>query len=167
MDAAGEVSARFAQGAGMGCGAHSAQMLTARAESVGVRLAWGTRVEAVRQGEAVAGGRTICSRYVVCADGQNSSLRPMVGLGAGKVYRRRYGFRNHYAVRPWSRYVEVHWADCGQLYVTPVGAEDLHCLHQRPAASAGGGAGVVSGGEGAVGRREAERGADGRSDGDA
>jgi flavin-dependent dehydrogenase len=49
----------------------------------------------------------------------------MAGLGAGKVYRRRYGFRSHYQVRPWSPFVEVYWADCGQVYVTPVGVEDV------------------------------------------
>lgn len=101
------------------------RLLTARAEAVGVRLAWGTRVESVRQGEVVAGGKTLRSRYVVCADGQNSSLRHAAGLGAGKVSRRRYGFRSHYAMPPWSRFVEVHWADCGQAYVTPVGAEEV------------------------------------------
>jgi len=100
-------------------------VLVAKAESVGVRLLWGTRVQAVRQGEVVAGTKTIRSWYVVCADGQNSSLRQMAGLGAGKVYRRRYGFRSHYHMRPWSSFVEVYWADCGQLYVTPVGAEEV------------------------------------------
>lgn len=126
VDAAGEASARFSQCAGYGMrrtALHS--LLTARAESVGVRLAWGTRVDAVRQGEVVSEGRTIRSGFIVCADGQYSSLRQMVGLGAGKVYRQRYGFRSHYQVRPWSRFVEVHWADCGQVYVTPVGAEEV------------------------------------------
>ena len=126
VDAAGEISARFPQGDGYGMRRSALhRVLTARAESVGVRLAWGTRVEAVRQGEVVAGGKTIRSTYVVCADGQNSSLRQMVGLGAGKVYRRRYGFRSRYQMRPWSPFVEVHWADCGQVYVTPVGAEEV------------------------------------------
>jgi flavin-dependent dehydrogenase len=126
VDAAGETSARFPMGTGLGMRRsvlHGA--LIAKAESLGVRLEWGTPVQAIRQGEVVAGGRTIHSRYVVCADGQNSSLRAMVGLGAERVYRRRYGFRTHYRVRPWSPYVEVHWADCGQVYVTPVGVEDL------------------------------------------
>jgi len=41
------------------------------------------------------------------------------------VYRRRFGFRSHYKLRPFSPFVEVHWADCGQVYVTPVGAEDI------------------------------------------
>jgi flavin-dependent dehydrogenase len=100
-------------------------VLTAKAESVGVNLLWGTRVEAVRQGEVVAAGTTFHSKYVVCADGQNSALRETIGLGAGKVYRRRYGFRSHYRVPPWSPFVEVHWADCGQVYVTPVGVEEV------------------------------------------
>jgi len=57
VDAAGEASARFSQGAGVGMRRtvlHSA--LTAAAESAGVQLAWGTRVETARQGEVVAGG---------------------------------------------------------------------------------------------------------------
>lgn len=126
VDAAGEVNARFPQGSGFGMRRSALHtVLAEKAESVGVRLAWGMRVEAVRQGEVVAGGETLRSRFVVCADGENSSLRQKAGLGAGKVYRRRYGFRNHYQVPPWSPFVEVHWANCGQIYVTPVGANDL------------------------------------------
>jgi flavin-dependent dehydrogenase len=126
VDAAGETSARFPQGAGFGMRRSALHtVLAEKAENVGVRLAWGTRVDAVRQGEVLVDGKTVQSRYVVCADGQNSSLRQMVGLGAGKVYRRRYGFRSHYQLRPWSPFVEVHWANCGQMYVTPTGPEDI------------------------------------------
>lgn len=126
VDTEGETSAHFPQGPGFGMRRSALHtVLTQKAEAQGVQLAWGTRVDAIRQGEVVASGRTIQSRYVVCADGQNSSLRQMVGLGAGKVYRRRYGFRSHYHVQPWSPFVEVHWADCGQVYVTPVGAEEV------------------------------------------
>lgn len=126
VDAAGETHARFPQGVGFGMRrAVLHGVLAARAESVGVRLAWGTRVPAVRQGEVDAGGKLIKSEFVVCADGQNSFLRQMAGLCAGKVYRLRYGFRTHYQVKPWSPFIEVHWADCGQIYVTPVGAEEI------------------------------------------
>ncbi len=128
VDSAGEVSARFSQGAGLGMrrsALHTA--LAAKAESAGVCLSWGTRVQAIQQGAVVSAGSTIPGTYVVCADGQNSSLRQMAGLGAGKVYRRRFGFRSHYSVRPWSQFVEVHWANCGQLYVTPVGPDEV-CL---------------------------------------
>jgi menaquinone-9 beta-reductase len=120
----GECSARFAQGTGIGARRVALhQALVARAEQLGVRLLWGTRVTAVRQGEVDAAGRTLRSRYVVCADGQNSSLR--AGLTVEKTSRQRYGFRSHYRMWPWSRFVEVHWADCGQAYVTPVGDEDV------------------------------------------
>ncbi len=126
VDAAGETHARFPQGIGFGMRrADLHRVLVEKAESLGIHLAWGTRVEAIRQGEAIVAGQPIRARYIVCADGQNSALRPMAGLNTGKVYRRRYGFRNHYRLRRWSPFVEVHWADCGQMYVTPVGVEDL------------------------------------------
>jgi flavin-dependent dehydrogenase len=128
IDSAAQVGARFPLG--VGCGLRRTDLHTAlavRAESLGVRLAWGTRVESIGQGEVVAGGETIRSRYIVCADGQNSALRQIAGLGAGKLSRRRYGFRRHYRIAPWSPYVEVYWAGCGQFYVTPV-AKDEICL---------------------------------------
>jgi flavin-dependent dehydrogenase len=128
IDAASEASAQFSQGSGLGMRRSTLHsLLAAKAESVGVQLFWGTRVEAIGQGEVLAGKKAIQSRYVVCANGQNATLRQSAGLSAGAVYSRRFGFRNHYAVRPWSRFVEVHWDDCGQLYVTPVGPEEV-CL---------------------------------------
>ena len=36
---------------------------------------------------------------------------------------RRFGLRRHFAVAPWSDYVEVHWADGAEAYVTPVGPD--------------------------------------------
>lgn len=125
-DTSGEALAHFFHEGGLGLRRtvlHSA--LAARAESIGVRLCWGTPVQSVRQGEAVAGGQTVRSRYLICADGQNSALRAMAGLGAGKVASRRYGFRRHYRVQPWSPFVEVHWAQCGQLYITPVASDEI------------------------------------------
>ena len=35
--------------------------------------------------------------------------------------RRRFGLRCHFAVAPWTTFVEVHWAPPGEAYVTPVG----------------------------------------------
>lgn len=126
VDAAGEVSARFPQGPGFGIRRTVLHTLLAeRAASAGVKLLWGSRVEAIRQGEVTIGEKIIRCGYIVCADGQNSSLRQMAGLGVGRLYRRRFGFRSYYRVRPWSPFVEVHWADCGQVYVTPIGEEDI------------------------------------------
>ena len=126
LDDTREVCANFPQGTGLGVrrtALHAA--LVAQAERAGVRLAWGTRVEAIRQGAAVAGGSTVRCRFVVCADGLNSSLRQMAGLGPAKARRRRFGFRSHYRVPPWSPYVEVCWGDCGQIYITPVSAGEI------------------------------------------
>src|SRR5205807_765581 len=35
------------------------------------------------------------------------------------------GFRRHYRVTPWTNFVEVHWSDVGQMYVTPVAQETV------------------------------------------
>ncbi len=65
------------------------------------------------------------ARYLVAADGLHSPLRRRLGLDAPRPSgRARYGLRRHYAVRPWSPYVEVHWAAHAEAYVTPV-ADDL------------------------------------------
>lgn len=37
----------------------------------------------------------------------------------------RYGFRRHYKIAPWTDFVEVHWANCGQMYVTPIAADEV------------------------------------------
>jgi len=41
------------------------------------------------------------------------------------VRSRRFGFRAHFRVAPWSRHVEIHWGDQGQAYITPVGPEEV------------------------------------------
>ena len=38
---------------------------------------------------------------------------------------RRFGFRQHFKVEPWSPYVEVHWGKRGQAYVTPVADDEV------------------------------------------
>ncbi|MGB3910554.1 MAG: monooxygenase, partial [Pseudolysinimonas sp.] len=35
--------------------------------------------------------------------------------------RRRFGQRRHYALPPWSEFVEVLWTPAGEFYVTPIG----------------------------------------------
>jgi flavin-dependent dehydrogenase len=36
---------------------------------------------------------------------------------------RRFGLRRHYAIRPWTDVVEVHWGRTAEAYVTPVSDE--------------------------------------------
>jgi flavin-dependent dehydrogenase len=52
-------------------------------------------------------------------------LRKSIGLDSVHLLRGRYGFRQHFRVAPWSKYVEVHWADCGQLYITPTADNEI------------------------------------------
>ncbi|HET7431263.1 MAG TPA: NAD(P)/FAD-dependent oxidoreductase [Nocardioides sp.] len=63
-------------------------------------------------------------RHVVAADGLHSPLRRGLGLEERAPHHRRYGLRRHYRLPPWTSYVEVHWADTVEAYVTPV-APDL------------------------------------------
>jgi flavin-dependent dehydrogenase len=61
------------------------------------------------------------ARWLVAADGLHSPLRRSLGLEVRSSTTPRYGLRRHYAVPPWSSYVEVHWGPYGEAYVTPLG----------------------------------------------
>ncbi|GGI04379.1 oxidoreductase [Egicoccus halophilus] len=62
-------------------------------------------------------------RYVVAADGLHSPVRRHLGLDGRPAPRRRYGLRRHYRLAPWTSFVEVHWAEAVEAYVTPVAAD--------------------------------------------
>ena len=61
------------------------------------------------------------ARFLAAADGLHSRLRSMAGLQATSSGPRRFGIRQHFRVKPWSRFVEVHFTDGVEAYVTPVG----------------------------------------------
>src|SRR5215472_7231736 len=90
------------------------------AQSRGVQFFWRTEVTQLLDRAVIAGGRVIRARWIVGADGANSRVRSWIGLNRYSFYLRRYGFRQHYRLRPWSDRVEVYWEDHGQIYVTPV-----------------------------------------------
>jgi flavin-dependent dehydrogenase len=60
------------------------------------------------------------ARHLVAADGLHSPVRRMLGLEAPRRGPRRFGFRRHLALAPWTSYVEVHWSQRAEAYVTPV-----------------------------------------------
>jgi flavin-dependent dehydrogenase len=99
--------------------------LVARAEQCGVHLHWGTQVEVGEDSSVYLGQLPVMSRYVIVADGGRSRTRCSLGFEDGRVRRERVGFRTHYRVRPWSKFVEVYWARCGQMYVTPVADDEV------------------------------------------
>jgi len=115
---------RFARGPGLGVrrtALHAA--LRERAAALGVRTVEG-RVAGVRQGDGWIAAAGLRARWLAAADGLRSPLRRRLGLGLPPRLPRRYGLRRHFAVRPWSRAVEVHLASDAEAYVTPV-APDL------------------------------------------
>ncbi|MFE9406584.1 NAD(P)/FAD-dependent oxidoreductase [Streptomyces sp. NPDC006530] len=68
-------------------------------------------------------GTGLRAKWLVAADGLHSPLRRSLGLDMRSATAPRYGLRRHYAVAPWSSYVEVHWGPHGEAYVTPLGPE--------------------------------------------
>ncbi len=120
------VGAAFPQGSGLGLqrtALHS--YMVERAAAAGVRMAWGARITGLGDGAVIADGRTVRARWIVGADGGRSLVRRWAGLEACQRDSRRYGFRRHYRVAPWSEHMELHWADAGQLYLTPVSADEV------------------------------------------
>jgi 2-polyprenyl-6-methoxyphenol hydroxylase-like FAD-dependent oxidoreductase len=140
VDAHGAVDAVFPHG--RGCGVRRTtlhQAMVERAEQAGVELLWGSRVSFHprlrnhnRGWERASGkegilldGRGVRCRWLIGADGQNSRLRAQAGLDGPRGVRRRFGFRCHYATAPRSEFVEVHWGEHGQMYVTPVACDQV------------------------------------------
>jgi flavin-dependent dehydrogenase len=120
------VSAQFPHGRGLGIRrTRLHQVLVDRASELGVTLHWGARVTGIHDDGVAVNGRKICSRWVIGADGQNSRIRYWSGLEKSSSKKRRFGFRRHYRLAPWSEFVEVHWTDRGQVYVTPVAADEI------------------------------------------
>jgi flavin-dependent dehydrogenase len=122
------VEAAFPNGHGLGMRRTALhRLMVNQAIDAGVRLAWGVRVSGITTEGAMADGRLVRSRWIAGADGGNSRVRSWAGLDACHHESRRFGFRRHYAVAPWSEYMEIHWGDGCQLYITPV-AESEVCV---------------------------------------
>ena len=75
--------------------------------------------------DGVAVGRRCRARWIVGADGGHSAVRRWAGLDACRYDSRRFGFPPPLRVAPWSDYMEIHWGDDCQLYVTPVRADEV------------------------------------------
>jgi len=112
------VEANFPSGTGWGVRrTRLHQLLVDRASELGVRLLWGTCVTNPNEFATY--------RWMVGADGQSSRVRGMNGLDAASKEFSRFGFRRHYRIAPWADCVEVHWTSGCQIYVTPVGANEV------------------------------------------
>jgi len=120
--------AEFPEGVGFGMRRTALhELMVRRAEEAGVRLLWGAGVTGVEREGVRVEGELLRARWIVGADGGNSAVRRWAGLDAGRPARCRYGFRRHYRIAPWSDFMELHWGDGFQLYLTPVGDGEV-CL---------------------------------------
>ncbi|WP_399931840.1 NAD(P)/FAD-dependent oxidoreductase [Streptomyces kanamyceticus] len=120
-----QVQAAFRHGPGLGArrtGLHSA--LHRAVLDAGVRVL-PLRVEEVRQDTTgvTLPGTGLRARWLIAADGLHSPVRRFLGLGVKTRGTPRYGLRRHYAVPPWSPYIEVYWGAQAEAYVTPLGPE--------------------------------------------
>ncbi|MGO9452252.1 MAG: NAD(P)/FAD-dependent oxidoreductase [Candidatus Binataceae bacterium] len=100
------------------------RILTERAADAGVTMHWGRRVN-LRPGQPPSlEGEPIRCEWLIGADGSGSRVREAARLMPISE-RRRIGVRQHFRMMPWSNFIEVHWHDRGQAYVTPVSANEL------------------------------------------
>ena len=102
------------------------------AAACGVRLLWQAAVTGLHPEGALVAGELVRARWVVGADGASSRVRGWAKLGqheldAPQKKNRRFAFRRHYRVAPWTGFMELHWGRHRQIYVTPVSREEV-CL---------------------------------------
>jgi flavin-dependent dehydrogenase len=99
------------------------QLLLDRASSFGVRFQWENSVQDIaltNEGITVhTNHQTLRARYLIGADGPTSRIATWAELTQASTISRRIGLRQHYTIPPWTEFVEVHWSDAGQAYVTP------------------------------------------------
>lgn len=100
-------------------------LLLERAESLGVRFRWKTVVRGMANGTVQMDGAKVRPRWIVGADGHQSRVRRWSGLDSGELRSKRIGLRQHFAIEPWSDFVEIYWGKRGQAYVTPVAKDEI------------------------------------------
>jgi flavin-dependent dehydrogenase len=120
------VSADFPTGRGIGVRRTTLhRLLLNRAEELGVRFSWNTPVVLKESQPPTLAGEPVTHRWLLGADGAASRIRAWASLDSAHLRSRRFGFRAHFQLAPWSQYVEVHWGPNGQVYVTPTGPVEV------------------------------------------
>jgi flavin-dependent dehydrogenase len=105
--------------------------LAARAEETGVRLLWGAKALGLAGGRVETDEGMLQGRFVVGAAGLHSRVRKWAGLERRPSRDRRFGVRRHFAIAPWSDFVEVYWSEktkgrpACEAYVTPVAEDEV------------------------------------------
>lgn len=126
LDGRRRVEHRFSGGAGRGVRRTDLHVrLRSRAVAAGVVFVE-TRVESLTQRAGVVTAGDIRASWLIGADGLHSTVARETGLARPTPRgRRRFGQRRHFAVAPWSEFVEVTWTPLGELYLTPVAPDQV------------------------------------------
>jgi flavin-dependent dehydrogenase len=120
------VTADFPASAGLGVRRTTLhQLLVDRATELGVRFSWNSPVILKENQVPTLANQPIHYEWLIGADGAASRVRAWANLEAAHLTSRRFGFRAHYRIPPWSAHVEVHWGTLGQAYITPTGPEEI------------------------------------------
>jgi 2-polyprenyl-6-methoxyphenol hydroxylase-like FAD-dependent oxidoreductase len=101
------------------------QLLIEHAERLGISIVWGAKHVKLETGGVSIDDRFLQADLVVGADGQNSQIRRQASLDQITREKRRYAFRRHYRIAPWSPHMEVHWGRRSQVYITPIAADEI------------------------------------------
>jgi flavin-dependent dehydrogenase len=87
-------------------------------------LLWNTPVAGLSDDGAIIGGTVLKARWIIGADGIYSRVRRWIGLDKNARQEIRFAQRRHYRVKAWTDYMEVHWGQTMQAYVTPLGNDE-------------------------------------------
>jgi flavin-dependent dehydrogenase len=120
------VDASFPDGTGVGIRrTHLHQALIDRAEEAGAALLWGTPVKGLTETSVLLDSGPVECNWVIGADGEKSRVREWAGLERTRHSSLRFGFRRHYRIAPWADCVEIYWGSGSQIYVTPIGPQEI------------------------------------------
>lgn len=126
LDDSASVAANFPSGSGVGIRrVRLHELLIERAAELRVHMHWGARVTGFTDDRVSVSGEEVRFQWLIGADGQNSHVRSWAALENTRTESRRFGFRRHYRIPPWTDHIEIYWADGCQAYVTPVGPEGV------------------------------------------
>jgi flavin-dependent dehydrogenase len=113
---------------------HLHRAMVDHAAACGVRLLWQAAVTGLHPEGALVAGELVRARWVVGADGIGSRVRDWAKLDGPELdapldgtpeKNRRFAFRRHYRITPWTDFMELHWGRRCQIYATPVGGEEV------------------------------------------